>query len=124
MDTITKFTIPGIAFLLTLAFGLWVSYSGKPYNGILFNIHKLIALGAVIVTIVQLSRMLTTADSMALIIVLLVLAGVCVVALFATGALMSMGKLNYDVTLTVHKIAPVVMALAMALVVYLLGRKL
>ena len=124
MDTITKFTIPGIAFLLTLAFGVWVSYSGRPYNGILFNIHKLIALGAVIVTIIQLSRMLTTADSMALIIVLLVLAGVCVVALFATGALMSMGKLNYDVTLTVHKIAPVVMALAMALVVYLLGRKL
>ena len=124
MDTITKFAIPGIAFLLTLAFGLWVSYSGKPYNGILFNIHKLIALGAVIVTIVQLSRMLTPADSMALIIVLLVLAGICVVALFATGALMSMGKLNYDVTLTVHKIAPVVMALAMALVVYLLGRKL
>ena len=124
MDTITKFTIPGIAFLLTLAFGVWVSYSGRPYNGILFNIHKLIALGAVIVTISQLSRMLTTADSMALIIVLLVLAGVCVVALFATGALMSMGKLNYDVTLTVHKIAPVVMALAMALVVYLLGRKL
>ena len=124
MDTITKFIIPGIAFLLTLAFGLWVSYSGKPYNGILFNIHKLIALGAVIVTVIQLSKMLSSADSMALIIVLLVLAGVCVVALFATGALMSMGKLNYDVTLTVHKIAPVVMALAMALVVYLLGRKL
>ena len=124
MDTITRFTIPGIAFLLTLTFGLWVSYSGKPYNGILFNIHKLIALGAVIVTIIQLSKMLSSADSMALITVLLVLAGVCIVALFATGALMSMGKLNYDVTLTVHKIAPVVMALAMALVVYLLGRKL
>ena len=123
MDMIAQFITPGIAFLLTLAFGFWVSHLGKPYNGVLFNIHKLLALGAVVVTIIQLAKMLTTADSMALIIVLLVLAGVCVVALFATGALMSMGKLDYALMLSIHRIAPMVVALAMALVVYLLGKK-
>ncbi len=44
-------------------------------------------------------------------------------ALFATGALMSMGKLDYTVTLTIHRIASVVMVVAMAAVVFLLVRK-
>jgi hypothetical protein len=56
MDTITQFTTPGIIFLLTLVFGIWLSNSGKPYNGILFNIHKLIALGAVIATTMQIYK--------------------------------------------------------------------
>lgn len=124
MDTLTKFTLPGIALLLTLVFGIWLSSSGKPYNSILFNIHKLIALGAVIVTIIQLAQVLRGADSLALIIALLAVAGLCAIALFASGALMSMEKMDYRLTLTIHQIAPVVMIIAMVLVVYLLGRKL
>jgi len=120
MDTIIKFTIPIIAFLVILVFGFWLSHSGKPYNVVLFNIHKLIALGAVIITVVQLSKVLKTADSLALVTILLILAGLCVVALFATGALMSLGKLDFMLTLTIHRIAPVMLTIAMALVVYLL----
>jgi hypothetical protein len=123
MDTITKFTAPGIAFLLTLTFGVWLSNSGKPYNGILFNVHKLIALGAVIVTVVQLAQTFKTANALAAIIALLVMAAICVIALFASGALMSAGKLDYTLMLTIHRIAPVVVIITMALVVYLFGRK-
>ena len=83
MDITLEFITLEIISLLTLVFGFWLSLAGKPYNGILFNIHKLIALGGVIVTVIQLSKMLKTADSLALIITLLVLAGICVVALAA-----------------------------------------
>jgi hypothetical protein len=121
---LSKFILPGFLFLLTLVFGFGLSNAGKPYNGILFNIHKLIALGAVIAMVVQFSNMLKNADSLALSIALLVMAAICVVALFASGALMSMGKLDYTLTLTIHRIAPVVMTIALALVVYLLARKL
>jgi hypothetical protein len=124
MNTITRFAIPGIALLLTLAFGLWVSNAGKPYNGILFNIHKLIALGAVVLAIIQLTQTLKGTDSLVLIIVLLVLAGLSVIALFATGALMSMEKLSYTLTLTIHRVASVVIVLSMTPVVYLLGRQM
>ena len=124
MDTIAKFTIPGIAFLLTLAFGLWVSYSGKPYNGILFNIHKLLALGVVIITIVQLAGILRNVDAGALNIILLVLAALCIVALFSSGALMSMNKLDYMLILTIHRVASPLMVFALALVIYLLVSKL
>ena len=125
MDTITKFTAPGIVFLLTLAFGVWLSNSGKPYNGILFNAHKLIALGAVILTAVQLFEVLKDTSLQVVPILLIVIAVVCVIALFATGALMSLGQLNYDTMLTIHKVAPVLVAIVMAVIVYLLaGRKL
>jgi hypothetical protein len=122
MDMINKFALPGIGFLLTLAFGLWLSFSGKPYNGILFNIHKLIALAAVIVTIVQLSQVLKDANSTALIILLLVLAGMCVIALFASGALLSIGNLDYTLVLTIHRIALVGLPIVMAGVVYLVWK--
>jgi hypothetical protein len=102
-----------------------LSKAGKPYNGILFNLHKLIALGAVVTAVVQFSKILKTADSLALlIVVLLVVATLCIVALFASGALMSLGKLDYTLTLTIHRIAPVVLTIALGLVAYLLGRKL
>ncbi len=120
MDTITKFTIPGILFLLTLAFGVWLSNSGKPYNGVLFNIHKLIALGAVIVTAVQVYPALTNVRVQVLIIALIVVAGLCVVALFTTGALLSLGKPMNGAMLLIHQIAPVLLAVSMSVAVYLL----
>ena len=119
---LSKFIVTGILFLLTLAFGVWLSRSGKPYNGALFNIHKLIALATVVVAVIQLIGVLKASASPALVIVLLVLAGLSVIALFASGALMSAGKLDYAIMLAVHRIAPLVLAVAMALVVYLLGR--
>ena len=110
---LSKFVLPGIAFVLTLAFGFWVSHLGRPYNGLLFNVHKLIALGAVIATIVQLTKVLKNANALVLIIVLLVVAALCVIALFASGAFLSIGNVDYGLMLTVHRIAPVLLVTAM-----------
>jgi hypothetical protein len=68
VEALSAFGVPGLAFLLMLAFGLWLSRVGRPYNGLLFNIHKLLALGAVVVTAVQFSGMLKNAGALALII--------------------------------------------------------
>ena len=124
LPNLLKFIIPGILLLLTLVSGFWVSQTGKPCNGFLFNIHKLIALGTVVVTIVQLIQPLKTADSLVLTITGLVVAAICVVALFASGALMSAGKLSYALMLTVHRIAPAVLVVSLALAVYELARQL
>ncbi|MBN2389788.1 MAG: hypothetical protein JXR84_03635 [Anaerolineae bacterium] len=117
---LSKFVLPIVAFILTLVFGFWVSQVGKPYNGLLFNIHKLIALGAVIATIVQFTKVLKNVDSLALIIVLLVVAALCVIALFASGALMSIGKVDYALMLAIHRIAPVVLVIAMVIIFIML----
>lgn len=40
-----------------------------------------------------------------------------------SGALLSVGKLNAALLRTIHGVAPVVLAVAMGVVVYLVGRK-
>lgn len=110
-----------ISFLLTLAFGLWLSRAGKPYNGLLFNLHKLIALGTVIALAVQIYRALGSAQVSAALVALIVLAGLCVVALFATGALMSIGKPAQALLLRIHNVAPVLGVVALAGCLYLLA---
>ncbi len=119
MDTFSKFSLPLILFLLTLAFGFWLSKVGKPYNGALFNVHKLVALGAVVFAVIQNSK--TGIVGPPLLLVALIAVGLCVVALFASGALMSIGKLDYTLTLTIHRIALAVLVIAAGLVVYLLN---
>lgn len=121
MDITSKFITPGIVFLLTLVFGLWLSLSGKPYNGILFNIHKLIALGTVIFTTVQIYDSLKNMETPTLFVVLIMVAGLCVAALFASGAFMSIGNLNYQVMLAIHRIALVLGFIAMTVTIYLLN---
>jgi len=125
MEIASKFIAPGIVFLLTLVFGFWLNNSGKPYNGILFNIHKLIALGAVVATAMQIYNIFKVMGSQSPIVILVILAAICVVALFVSGAFLSIGNLNYQLMKTIHNIAPVLMVIAMALTLYFLsGRNL
>jgi hypothetical protein len=120
METLSKFTLPGILFVVTVVFGFWLSNAGKPYNGILFNIHKLVALGAVVYACWQFSQVLKPVDYSAILIVLLVVSVLGTIALFATGGLMSAKVLDYSLMLTVHRILPVVLVLALGSVAYFL----
>lgn len=123
MDTLAKFTLPGILLALTLAFGVWVSLVGKPYNGLLFNIHKLIALATVVTMLLQLNKTFKAVEPQLASIILLVVAVICVVALFASGALMSAGKLDYQVMLFIHRIAIGLLVVTLALFTYYLLKK-
>lgn len=122
MDILSKFTLPGVLLLLTLGFGFWVSRLGKPYNPALFNIHKLLALGAVVLAVIQFTQALNGTLTQAWILILLILAAVCAAALFASGALMSAGKLSYSAMLLVHQAAPVLLVLSLGGALYLLAR--
>ncbi len=123
MSILSRFVTPGIVFILTLAFGFWLSRSGRPYNGLLFNIHKLIALAAVIVTVVQLVTILKSTDLSALSIALLALAALCVVGLFVSGALMSAGKLDHALLHTIHRVALAALVIALPAAIFLLGKR-
>ena len=125
MDILSEFLNPGIGFLLTLVFGFWVGKAGKPYDGILFNIHKLIALGTVIVSALQIYRIVKSSDGQGMIIPLIVISAISVVALFASGAFMSIGKVNYRFLKSIHNITAVLAVIAMGMLIYFLnGRAL
>jgi hypothetical protein len=123
METASKFMLPAIGFVLTVASGIWLSNTGKPLNTMIFTIHKLIALAAVILTGIQVYKTFQEMGIQILPVVLIVVTGVCVIALFVSGALLSLGKPVDAVLLTIHKVAPVVAVVAMIAVIYLLNTK-
>ena len=120
MITASKFLLPSIIFILTLASGVWLSHSGKPYSTGIFTIHKLISVAVVVLAAIQMVKALKITGSSGLLIVLALAAILAVIALFATGALMSLDKEPYKVWLTIHQIAPAVMSIASAAIIYLL----
>lgn len=122
MELVNRFTFPGILFILTLAFGFWLSNIGKPYNGFLFNVHKMIALGTVVLAVVQLTKIPSLLTPLTLAAIGLALAALAVIALFVSGALMSAGKLDYALMLTIHRLAPVILVIGCGLALYLLEK--
>jgi len=116
MELANRFATPIILFLMTLVFGFWLSHAGRPYNGLLFNFHKLIALACVVFLGVQFSKTLQAPDWQ--LVVLLVVSALCVIALFASGALMSAGQMDYALMLTIHRIAPVVLVVGVGLAMF------
>jgi hypothetical protein len=121
MDTFSKFITPGIVFFLTLASGVWLSHSGKPLNTIIFTIHKLIALAAVIIIAIQIYKEFQNTEIQFVLVALIVLTGLCALALFVTGALLGLGKPALAILLTIHQIAPFLAVVSMALTIYLLA---
>ncbi len=125
MNTIdSQILITGLLFVLTLAFGVWLSRAGKPYNSLLFNVHKLVALGAVASTAVTLYPLRTGVDVTALALGAIVLTGFLVLGLFITGALLSIGKPDHVAILMVHRVAPLLVTASAATAIYLLAKQL
>lgn len=78
-----------LLFLLTLLVGYWVSRGGRPINPIRFNVHKFLALGAVILAGLRLYPLLKAGGVPAALPVLTIVLAALVIALFATGAIQS-----------------------------------
>lgn len=120
----SELIIPGVVFVLTLAFGFGLSRLGRPYNGLLFNVHKLLALAGVIVTVLQLIGLLKNAAPLALTgLGLLALTALAVIALFVSGALLSAGKLAHARLRTLHQIAPAALVIPLLAAISMLAEK-
>ncbi|MEW6030632.1 MAG: hypothetical protein ACOYZ8_11705 [Chloroflexota bacterium] len=120
METTSKFAAAGVLLVLTLAFGFGLSRLGKPYNGLVFNVHKLAALAAVVLAVIQTWNLLKGAGVQPIAFALVAVCAVCVIALFATGAFMSIGNLPHAPLLTIHKIALTILPFASAGMIYFL----
>jgi hypothetical protein len=107
-----------LGFLLTIGFGFWLSRRSKPYNVLLFNVHKLIALGTVVLIGLAVFKLFKLLDLPVGIILLLIIAALSIVALFATGAFMSADKGEYRLLKLVHNIAPFVLVFSIGSIVY------
>jgi len=124
MDPITsKIIISGALFLSTLISGLIVSRSGRPLNVGLVSVHKLSAIGSVVLAGMAVKQLLGTADGVMMLEVgLMILSGILFLALIATGALLTREKRQLPaLVLKVHQVAPLLALVFSSLTFTLLG---
>ena len=110
----------GLFFLLIFPSGIWLSRSGKPYHVIIFNVHKLIALAAVVFLAITTYQINQAAQLSAIELIAGVVTGLLFVGTMITGGLLSTGKPMPAAILTMHRITPFLSVLSTAVTLYLL----
>ena len=126
MNTLTntfassKIMYCGLGFVLTLISGVILSKSGRPLNSAIFTIHKLIAVGTVILIGVSIRDLYKAGDVQALYPVIIAITGLFFLALVISGALLSFDKLAVPPVLRIHQIAPLLSLVLATITVYLL----
>ena len=120
----TKLIGIGVLFVGIFFFGFWLSRTGKPYNGLLFNLHKLIALGTLIFLGVLVYRANQAAPLGGLVWTVGILSGLLFLGTMITGGLLDIDKPLPAALATVHHITPYLAVLATVLTLFLVfGRK-
>jgi len=110
----------GLLFLFIFLSGVWLSNSGKPLNGIILGIHKLISLAVVVFLVVIICRVNRTAKLSAIELSAAIVTGLFFLGTIITGGLLSTDKSVPAVILTMHQITPILTVLSTAATLYLL----
>ena len=110
----------GLALILTLISGVILSNLGRPLNSAIFTVHKLIAVGTVILLGVTIRNLYKTGDFHTLSLVLIVVTGLIFLTLIVSGALLSFERPVPQTILKIHQIAPLLAVAASIMSVYLL----
>jgi hypothetical protein len=118
----SKIITTGVLFLLTIISGIWLNNTGKPLNTLIFTIHKLLALTTVIFTAIAIYNLHKNVEIKTIILILIVIAGLSLFALFISGALLSIGKPASNIILTIHNIATIFSVFSTTVMIYLLVR--
>ena len=110
----------GALFILVFLSGFWLYRSGRPINTVVLTVHKLIALGALIligVTIYQVNQ-ITPLSAAA--IITTVVTGILFIVTIITGGLLSLEQPVTAVAI-VHKIGPFLTVAGVIVTLYLLA---
>jgi len=122
--TESRFAGAGLFFLLIFLSGIWLSRSGRPLNGILSTIHKLIALAAAVFLVVTIYQINQVAELSAIGLAAGVVTGLLFLGTGIVGGVLSTDKPLPGVILRLHQIGPVLTVLSTAVTLYfLLGRQ-
>ncbi len=115
----SKVIITGSFFLFIFLFGFLLSRAGKPYPGLLFNVHKLIALGALVFLAITVYNAHRAAALTPALIAAVVFTGLCFVATIVAGGLLNVDK-SPAFLAVIHRYSPYLTLLTTAATLYLL----
>jgi hypothetical protein len=110
----------GVLFVLVFLSGFWLYRSGRPINAVVLTIHKLIALGALVligVTIFQVNQVVALNTTVWIVVIA---TGVIFVTTIITGGLLSLERPVTAVTI-IHRIGPFLTVAGVIASLYLLA---
>lgn len=107
-----------IGLVLTVVSGFWLSNSGRPYSTGALTAHKLIALATVVVVGLLIFGLQKHIELRAGAVLLIAGAVFSVLALFVSGALLSIGNVPHLAARAVHIAATVTATITAALSIY------
>ena len=110
----------GLFFLFIFLSGIWLSRSGKPLNGIILTMHKLVSLAAGVYLIITLYQMNRAAALGAMELAAAVVTGLCFLGVVVFGGLLSTGKAMPARILRMHQAMSIVTVLATTAMLVLL----
>ena len=116
----TRIVGTGLFLLFALLSGAWLSRSGKPYNGIILTIHKLVSLAAGVVFTIAVYQVNQAATLSAIELTAALVTGLVFLGTVITGGLLSTDKSMPAAISAMHQLAPFLTALSAAATVYLL----
>lgn len=115
-----RFGGAALFYLIVLLSGFWLSRSGKPFGGVIFNIHKLVSLAGVALFVFTMYRTDGVAELSAVGLVAGLVTSVSLLALIATGGLLSTGKRMPALIQKLHHTIPYLALVSTAVTLYLL----
>jgi len=124
MNMKNKIIFSFIGFIIIILLGIWLSNSGRPFNPLIFNIHKLLAITLVIFNyfiIKNLKKFILFSKSNK---VMLLISFLAFLVLIITGGLLSLEEPIKGVVLFLHSTLPAVVFISYSVLVYDLYKRM
>ena len=109
-----------LSFVIVFASGIWLTRSGKPYSGVLVNIHKLISLAGVVLLALVIRQASRAGRLSPTEVAVIAVTGLLLLGAIVTGGLVSTDNPMPQAVLIAHRVAPFLAALGTAAALYLL----
>lgn len=119
MSNSTLITGVSILFIITVIAGIVLSLLGRPLNTPLFNVHKLIGIGMVVLSVIAFVRLFKLETfPKGPVKLLVVIAIISLVTLIATGGLLSFDKFSGKFIVILHAISTVVAGSSLGILLF------
>jgi hypothetical protein len=119
LNTIARAIFAGLFFLFIFLSGIWLSRTGRPLNGGISAVHKLISLAAGIFLLVTICQQNQVVPLSAIEWIAIVVTGLCFLGTVASGGFLSSENPMPVAVMRVHQIVPVLTVLSTAATLYL-----
>ena len=111
-------SVIAVLFIVIFASGYRLNQTGKPYNTITFNIHKLIGLAVIAILIVKLYKMNQVSDIGWSEWITCTIAGLLFLSAIVSGGVLSIDKQMPDIVIKIHRVNAYLIIPIIAIIYY------